>query len=74
MDSNMSMRASVKVQSGSIGCEPKYIWITVEVFKKIDNYQYVARGVDGNDQLYYLKPEEIHCSLYDFKLYFDERF
>jgi hypothetical protein len=73
MENNMSMRASVKVESGSINGESTYIWIAVDVIRKIDNYQYVARSVEG-DQLFYLKPEEIHCSLYDFKLYFDERF
>jgi hypothetical protein len=74
MDDKMDMRASIKVENGSINGQSTYIWIEVDVIRKIDNYQYVARGVDGNDELFYLKPEEIHCSLYDFKLYFDERF
>jgi hypothetical protein len=73
MEDNMNMRASVKVENGSINGQSTYIWIEVDVIRKIDNYQYVARSVDG-DELFYLKPEEIHCSLYDFKLYFDERF
>ena len=72
MEDQLNWPCKVKVQSGSIGGEPKYIWIDAIVIRKIDNYQYVLRQADG-DALYYVKPEEIWMSLYDFKLLIDEQ-
>lgn len=66
------MRARIKVQSGSVNGEPNYIWIDVEITQKFDNYQYLAKAIDG-DSIYYVHPEEIYTSLYDFKLYLDKK-
>lgn len=73
MQEELNIPCRIKVQSGSIGGEPKFIWINAKVTRKIDNYQYVVREENG-DGLYYCQPQEIWMSLYDFKLLFDERF